>query len=118
MKESPNVDRDTTWWRIPDGVRVRDVTNGEEGIIDGVTHIVKDARLNPDRLTQYRVDVGTPYRKLAPEEDLAILLDDEGLIIISKQPAEYRRYVTTRLLATRPETRFMPRNAKAATRPA
>src|ERR1043165_4949199 len=69
---------ENSWRRIPDGVRVRHQTNGDEGAIDGITQIVEGPRRNPDRLTQYRIDVGGPTRKLAAEEELLIVLDDGG----------------------------------------
>jgi hypothetical protein len=83
------------WLRMPNGTKVRHRVEGYEGSIDGLTEIVeKGAALNPDRRTQYRVDVGQPQRKLAPEADLLILSDADGLMMIGKQHAEYRRQVT------------------------
>ncbi len=83
------------WLRMPDGTKVRHRTEGYDGIIDGLTEIVeKGATLNPDHRTQYRVHVGEPCRKLAAEADLLILADGEGLMMIGKQPAAYRREVT------------------------
>jgi hypothetical protein len=82
------------WLRIPDGTKVRCRLEGYEGAIDGLTEMVQGASLNPDGKTQYRVFIGTPNRKLAAEQDLLILADDEGLIIMSKAKIDYRRYIT------------------------
>lgn len=86
------------WVRIPDGTMVRHRLEGYEGIIDGLTAmIVKGANLNPDRKTQYRIDVGTTCRNLSAEEDLLILLDPDDLVMIKKEKVEWRRYLTGKL---------------------
>jgi hypothetical protein len=105
---------DNPWRRIPDGVRVRHQTNGEEGLIDGITSIVEGARRNPDRLTQYRIDVGTSMRRLAAEEELLIVVDDGGLVMMLKQPAEYRQFVTEQLRLTWKDDRFVKKAGKGA----
>ena len=103
---------DSSWRRIPDGVRVRHQTNGDEGLIDGVTQIVEGPRRNPDRLTQYRIDVGASTRKLATEDELLIVLDDGGLVMMLKQPAEYRQFVTEQLRLTWKDDRFVKKAGK------
>jgi len=109
---------DSSWRRIPDGVRVRHQANGEEGLIDGVTQIVEGSRRNPDRLTQYRIDVGASTRKLAAEDELLIVVDDGGLVMMLKQPAEYRQFVTEQLRLTLRDDRFVKKAGKAAAREA
>jgi hypothetical protein len=95
------------WVRIPDGTKVRNRVDGQEGAIDGLTEITSGAGLNPDGRTQYRVNVGTPTRQLAPEEDLLILTDREGLAMILRESVEYRRSITAQLHAMFPEDRFV-----------
>jgi hypothetical protein len=102
-----------SWRRIPDGVRVRHQTNGDEGMIDGITQIVEGPRRNPDRLTQYRIDVGGSTRKLAAEEELLIVVDDGGLVVMLKQPAEYRQFVTAQLRMTWKDDRFVKKAGKS-----
>lgn len=93
--------------RIPNGTKVRHRLEGYEGTIDGLTAmVVKGAKLNPDRTTQYRVDVGTPRRNLAAEEDLLILLDPEGLVMMEKGQVEYRRHYTEHLRGVFTDDRF------------
>jgi hypothetical protein len=95
------------WLRIPDGTKVRCRLEGYEGAIDGLTEIVHGSDLNPDGRTQYRVDVGTPHRKLAAEQDLLILADNDGLVIMHKANVEYRRHVTEQLRGIFNESRFV-----------
>ena len=95
------------WVRIPDGTKVKHRLEGYEGAVDGLTEMIaKGATLNPDRRTQYRIDVGTPQRRLAVEEDLLILLDPEGLIMMGKVKGEYRRHLTEQLRSTFAADRF------------
>jgi hypothetical protein len=47
--------------------------------------------------TQYRLKMGIPQRILIAEEDLLIVLDDDGLVMMVKEPELYRREVTARL---------------------
>ena len=83
------------WLRIPNGTKVRHRLEGYEGNVDGLTELVdKGTFLNPDGRTQYRIDVGDPQRKLAAEDELLIVSDNEGLMIIGKQKVAYRREVT------------------------
>jgi hypothetical protein len=101
------------WCPIPNGTRVRHQADGEEGIIDGLTQLVEGVRRNPDRLTQYRIDVGSPTRKLAAEQDLLIVVDHEGLVIMLKQPVEYRRHVTDRLRSAFQDNQFVTRKVQS-----
>lgn len=104
----PNVGTRKPWTRIPDGTKVKHRVEGYEGTIDGLTAIVgHGANLNPDRRTQYRIKVQTPRRNLAAEEDLLILLDVEGLIMMEKAKPEYRRYHTDQLRSVFAEDRFV-----------
>ncbi|MER3424794.1 MAG: hypothetical protein C4293_17815 [Nitrospiraceae bacterium] len=97
-----------SWVRIPDGTRVRCGAEGQEGSIDGLTEIVrKGSNLNPDGKTQYRIDVGTPERRLAAEADLLILTDREGLVLMGKTTPEYRRHITEQLHRVFNEDRFV-----------
>ena len=104
---SGSLDPRKQWIRIPDGTRVRHRVEGQEGAIDGLTELVNGSSLNPDGRTQYRIDVGAPYRKLAGEDDLLILTDHEGLVIVIKQPADYRRILTERLHSALRDDRFV-----------
>ena len=86
-----------SWLRIPNGARVRHRLEGYEGVIDGLTEIVeKGSLLNPDKRSQYRINVGAPTRKLAAEDELLIVADADGLMIIVRAKIEYRRTVTKR----------------------
>ena len=95
------------WVRIPNGTKVRIGAGGRDGTIDGLTELVSGSRRNPDGRTQYRVNVGEPERALAVEEDLVILTDAEGLVLIAKQALEYRSYVSRQLHAVLGEDRFI-----------
>jgi hypothetical protein len=57
------------WVKIPDGTKVRFCGDGREGGIDGLTELVVGSCRNPDRRTQYRINVGDPDRTLAIEDD-------------------------------------------------
>lgn len=103
-----------SWRRIPDGVRVRHQSHGEEGLIDGLTEIVEGRLRNPDGATQYRIDTGGLMRTLAAEEELLIVVDEDGLVIMLKQPAEYRKFVTERLHGSLGQERFVPKLKKKA----
>ncbi len=85
------------WVRIPDGTKVKHRHEGHVGFIDGLTEIVSGPNRNPDGKTQYRMNIGAPDRQLVTEGDLAILLDEEDLVIILRQKAPYRRAVTESL---------------------
>lgn len=108
--KSKRLTAEKLWSRIPDGTKVRhtgDGPDGCDGFIDGLTEIVNSPKRNPDGKTLYRLNIGTPQRKLAAEADLLILLDQEGLILVSgKSALEYRRSVTEQLHHTFDESRF------------
>ena len=93
--------------RIPDGTKVRHRSGEFEGFIDGLTELVIGPSRNPDKRTQYRINVGEPMRQLAAESDLLILTDQEGLVLMPKQALEFRRFVTTQLHGILPEDRFV-----------
>ncbi len=96
-----------TWVRIPDGTKVRHRHSNLEGFIDGLTEIVSGPSRNPDRRTQYRVNVGTDTRTLLAEDELALLLDKEGLVIMAREKALFRQAVTDRLRGVFPDDRFI-----------
>jgi len=106
-KRGPSDTGKKAWVRIPDGTKVRHRQEGHEGVIDGLTEIVNGPSRNPDGRTQYRVNIGEPVRKLAAEQELLILTDAEGLVMIAKQHVEYRRHVTARLHSVFTEDRFV-----------
>lgn len=86
-----------SWVRIPDGTLVRHRSEGHEGYIDGLTEIVSGPHRNPDGRTQYRVKVGDADRKLAIEDDLLLVTDAGGLVMMLKQKVEYRHFVSQQL---------------------
>ncbi len=96
------------WRRIPNGTKVRHRLEGYQGAVDGLTELTaKGSPLNPDGKTQYRINVGEPLRKLAPEEDLLILVDNEGLMMQDKQNARARRLLTERFRTIFSEDKFI-----------
>jgi hypothetical protein len=95
------------WVRIPDGTKVRFREDGREGIIDGLTELVVGPGRNPDSRTQYRINVGDPDRILAIEDDLIVLTDADGVVLMVKQKGEYRRVVTQQLQAVFAADRFV-----------
>ena len=95
------------WVRILDGTRVRFREKGREGIIDGLTELVVGRGRNPDSRTQYRINVGDPDRTLAIEDDLLVLPDADGVVLMVKQKGEYRRVVTQQLQAVFAADRFV-----------
>ncbi len=95
------------WVRIPDGTKVRFREDGREGIIDGLTELVVGPGRNPDSRTQYRINVGDPDRILAIEDDLMVLTDADGVVLMVKQKGEYRRVVTQQLQAVFAADRFV-----------
>lgn len=112
--------RDVTkrdWVRIPDKTKVQYRLEDHRGAVDGLTEMVTGVKRNPDGRTQYRIDVGQPQRLLAAEEDLVILLDDEGLIMMEKENAVYRQGITERLRGAFQEDRFSRGTAVMATGP-
>ena len=95
------------WVRIPDGTKVRFREDGREGGIDGLTELVVGPGRNPDSRTQYRVNVGDPDRALAIEDDLLVLTDEDGVVLIVRQKGEYRRVVTQQLQSVFAASRFV-----------
>ncbi len=95
------------WTRIPDGTRVRLREGGQQGVINGLTELVVGPGRNPDGKTQYRLNVGDPERMLVTEDDLLILIDAEGVVLIQKEKPDYRRLVTERLRTVFPSERFV-----------
>ena len=95
------------WTRFPNGTKVRLLEGGQEGLIDGMTELVVGPGRNPDGRTQYRLNVGDPSRILVGQDDLAVLTDNEGLVLIAKQSIEYRRLVTDQLRAELTSDRFV-----------
>lgn len=95
------------WVRIPNGTRVRHRSEAYEGVIDGLTEIVLGPDRNPDGKTQYRVNVGDSTRLLVSEHHLNIMLDNNNLVLVGREPELYRRSVTDRLRAVFSEDRFV-----------
>ena len=95
------------WVRIPDGRKVRLREDGREGIIDGLTILDVGPSRNPDSRTQYRINVGDPDRTLAIEDDLLVLTDEDGVVLMVKQKGEYRHVVTHQLQAVFAADRFV-----------
>ena len=93
------------WVRIQDCTRVRFREDGRQGIIDGLTELA--AGRNPDNRTQYGINVGDPDRTLAIEEDLLVLTDADGIVLMVKQKGEYRRVVTKQMQAVFAPDRFV-----------
>ena len=96
------------WVRIPDGTRVRLKADQQEGVVDGLTEIVNGPGRNPDGRTQYRVNLGDQARALVVEDDLLVLVDPEGLVLMVKQKVEFRRLMTQRLRGAFAQDRFVP----------
>ncbi len=96
------------WIRLPNGTKVRHRTEGTDGVVDGLTEIVVGPGRNPDGRTQYRIDVaGATAMQLAAEDELLLLTDKDGLVLILKQQEGYRRRITERLQATFAADRFV-----------
>ncbi len=95
------------WVRIPDGTRVRHRSESYEGTVDGLTELVSGSERNPDGRTQYRVKVGDSTRLLVSEDHLNIVLDNNDLVLLSRESELYRRSVTDRLRAVFPNDRFV-----------
>jgi len=96
-----------TWVRIPDGTRVRLREGRQEGVIDGLTELVVGPGRNPDGRTQYRLNLGDQPRMLVAEDELLVLTDAEGLVLMLKQKVELRRFMTERLRAAFAADRFV-----------
>ena len=95
------------WIRIPDGTKVRHRTEAYEGVIDGLTEIVSGPDRNPDKRTQYRVKLADSTRMLVSEDHLNILLDNDHLVIVSRESNLYRQNVTNRMRKVFGEDRFV-----------
>jgi hypothetical protein len=93
--------------KFPKGTKVRLLEGGREGVIDGVTELVVGPGRNPDGRTQYRLNVGDPGRMLVGQDDLVVLTDADGLVLIAKENIDYRRIVTDQLRAELPTDRFV-----------
>jgi hypothetical protein len=104
---SKNVETKKGWVRIPDGTKVKHRSDGREGFIDGLTELFTGSRRNPDGRTQYRINVGDSDRALAVEEDLLILTDKDGLVLMLKQKTQYRCFVSERLHGVFAADRFV-----------
>lgn len=101
----------SSWMRIPDGVKVRHRLEAREGAIDGLTELVQGKSLNPDHRTQYRIFMGMPGRVLAAQDDLLILVGDDGLVLMDKRvTVEYRSHLTAQLRGAFEESRFVAPN--------
>ena len=85
------------WVRIPNGTLVRHREGGHQGYIDGLTELVIGSQRNPDGRTQYRVNIGEADRFLAVEEDLFILTDEHGMVLMLKQKPPYRSLISVQL---------------------
>ena len=96
-----------SWVRIPDGTKVRFREDGREGIIGGLTELVVGPGRNPYSRPQYRINVGDLDRILAIEDDLMVLTDADGVVLMVKQKGEYRRVVTQQLQAVFAADRFV-----------
>ena len=103
--KSEGLHRVKRWVRIQDGTRVRFREDRRQGIINGLTELVADR--NPDNRTQYRSNVGDPDRTLAIEEDLLVLTDADGIVLMVKQKGEYCRVVPQQMQAVFAPNRFM-----------
>jgi len=96
------------WMRIPDKTKVRHRLDNTQGVVDGLTELVLGPKRNPDMRTQYRLNMGVPQRVLVAEDDLLIVLDDQGLVMMEKESELYRRDVTARLRLAFADERFCP----------
>jgi len=105
MTTGKNVSK-SSWTQIPNGTKVRLAEGGIKGVIDGVTEFVIGALRNPDGRSQYRVNVGNPLRMLVAQQDLVVLTDAAGLVLIHKANDDYRRYVTGRLCLEMSDSHF------------
>ncbi len=107
-KKQEEPEKKKSWVRIPDGTKVRHRLDGDEGFIDGLTEILTGPQRNPDGRTQYRVNVGEDQRRLAAEDELLILTDENGIVLmLKKQTIEYRNFVSQQLLGNLGSDRFV-----------
>lgn len=96
------------WVRIPDGTKVRLRENGQEGVVDGLTELVSGPGRNPDGRTQYRINLGDQARTLVIEDDLLVLIDADGVVMMVKQKPDFRQIITARLRGVLAADRFVP----------
>ena len=107
-EKSVRAEAGALWIRIPNGTKVRHRSEKKDGVVDGLTEIVEGPGRNPDGRTQYRIDVaGESAMHLAAEDDLMLLTDKAGVVLILKQQEGYRRRITERLHATFAADRFV-----------
>lgn len=107
-KKQEEPEKKKGWVRIPDGTKVRHRLDGDEGFIDGLTEILTGPQRNPDGRTQYRVNVGGDQRRLAAEDELLILTDENGIVLmLKKQTIEYRNFVSQQLQGNLGSDRFV-----------
>ncbi len=107
-EKSARTEAAALWIRIPNGTKVRHKSEGKDGVVDGLTEIVEGPGRNPDGRTQYRIDVaGESAMHLVAEDDLTLLTDKAGVVLILKQQEGYRRRITERLQATFAANRFV-----------
>ena len=99
--------RGKRWVRIPDGTKVKFRKDSRKGIIDGLTELVVGPGRNPDSRTQYRINVGDPDRTIAGEDELLVLTDADGVVLMVKQKDECRRVVTQQRQAVFGVDRFV-----------
>lgn len=96
-----------SWVRIPNGTMVRHRDGGPQGYIDGLTELGIGPGRNPDGRTQYRINTGDGERLLAIDEDLLILTDQDGLVLMLREKVPYRSYISTQLRAAFAAERFV-----------
>ncbi len=87
------------WVRIPDGTRVRLRDGSQEGVVDGLTELVVGPGPKPGRSDAVSAQLCNQARRLVAEDELLVLNDAEGLVLILKQKVEFRRFMTDRLRA-------------------
>lgn len=106
-EKQPYPTTQSSWFRIPNGTKVRHRHEAYDGVVDGLTELVEGPHRNPDGKTQYRINIGGTTRLLVTEENLSILLDDENLVMIGREKEPYRRSVTAHLRAAFSDDRFI-----------
>lgn len=107
MTDSAQNGASKPWTRIPNGTMVRHREGGRQGYIDGLTELVIGPLRNPDGRTQYRVNIGEAERFLAVEDDLLIVTDEQGMVLMLKQKPPYRSLISTQLRSAFSPDRFV-----------
>jgi len=87
------------WVRILDGTKVRFREDRREGIINGLTKLDMGPCRNSDSRAQCRINIGDSDWTLALEDDLLVLTDVDGVVLMVKQQGEYCRVATQHLQA-------------------